>query len=181
MLYKSILLLALFVGTIYCNIVLPYPYPLYKQCDSRWANNVIMNETICDVGCLMSSISMSIAGRELSINGQLSTPATLNAWLKSNNGYTDGDLLIENAIPNISPVIQWVGSYEHSDFTIQDIQDMLDQQIVVILNVNNGGHFVLAIGYDETNDTIYVNDPGFNKQSYTYEDAVGYRIFKIMS
>lgn len=42
-----------------------------------------------------------------------------------------------------------------------------------------GHHFVLVIGYDKaSNDTLYVNDPGFNKITYSYsEDVVGWRLF----
>lgn len=42
--------------------VIPFQYPLYKQCDSRWGNQLMQTETICSVGCLMSSTSMAIAG-----------------------------------------------------------------------------------------------------------------------
>jgi len=42
--------------------VIPFTYPLYKQCDSRWGNQLMQTQTICAVGCLMSSTSMAIAG-----------------------------------------------------------------------------------------------------------------------
>ena len=40
----------------------PHDYPLYKQCDSRWGSDIIVSKTVCQVGCLMSSISMGLAG-----------------------------------------------------------------------------------------------------------------------
>jgi hypothetical protein len=42
--------------------------------------------TVCDVGCLMSSISMAIGENNILIAGQTSNPGTLNAWLRTNNG-----------------------------------------------------------------------------------------------
>ena len=50
---------------------------------------------------------------------------------------------------------------------------------MVIANVNNGGHFVLLTGYSVAdNDTFAVNDPGYNRDTYSYSsDVVGYRIF----
>ena len=46
------------------------------------------NKTICDVGCLMSSTAMGIAGVGIPITpaGILSDPKTLNEWLKENDG-----------------------------------------------------------------------------------------------
>lgn len=41
---------------------------------------------------------------------------------------------------------------------------------MVVLNVHNGGHWVLAFGYQ--GDTIFVNDPGYNVGSYTLNEIV---------
>ena len=59
------------------------------------------------------------------------------------------------------------------------VKSFLDIGRVVIANVNNGGHFVLLTGYSVgDNDTFAVNDPGYNRDSYSYSlDVVGYRIF----
>jgi ABC-type bacteriocin/lantibiotic exporter with double-glycine peptidase domain len=40
----------------------------------------------------------------------------------------------------------------------------------VILNVHNGGHWVLATSYQ--GDTIYVNDPGYSTTYYTLAQIV---------
>ena len=48
------------------------------------------DKTICQVGCLMSSITMGLnAGY---------TPGTMNKWLTENNGYDNGDDLIWGAL-----------------------------------------------------------------------------------
>ena len=66
--------------------VIPFQYPLYKQCDSKWGSDPMVSKTICEVGCLMSSTSMAIAGKGIPIGGKPSNPGQLNAWLRNNNG-----------------------------------------------------------------------------------------------
>jgi hypothetical protein len=46
----------------------------------------------------------------------------------------------------------------------------LDKGKVVICNVHNGGHWVLAHGH--SGDNILVNDPGFSTTSYTLSQIV---------
>ncbi|ETO13815.1 hypothetical protein RFI_23552 [Reticulomyxa filosa] len=71
-------------------------YTYYAQCDKAWANDVMGqdNDTICQVGCLMTSVSMALHSWNIPIplNAEQtafveSTPATLNQWLQANNGY----------------------------------------------------------------------------------------------
>lgn len=50
------------------------------------------------------------------------------------------------------------------------IKAELDKGKVVICNVHNGGHWVLAHGY--SGDNILVNDPGFSTTSYTLSQIV---------
>ncbi|EGC38213.1 hypothetical protein DICPUDRAFT_29096 [Dictyostelium purpureum] len=180
---KLLLVLATIIftlGVVASSVVIPYSYPLYKQCDSRWGSNEIINQTVCNVGCLMSSCSMAIAGKGITLDGNLSNPGSLNEWLRNNEGYVGDDLLEESVLENISNGIQWVGSYPASAFTMDEVVDMINKQVVVIINVLQGAHFVLAVGYDQTNTVFYVNDPGFNTLTYTYEDVVGYRIFNMI-
>jgi|SaaInlStandDraft_6_1057023.scaffolds.fasta_scaffold57087_1 hypothetical protein len=75
---------------------IPKIYPLYKQCDPKWGKDVIVHETICEVGCLMSSISMSLAGNGITINGSRANPGSLNKWLQEHNGYDNSDDLEED-------------------------------------------------------------------------------------
>lgn len=126
--------------------VIPKNYPLFKQCNSSWGNDVMEVQTICEVGCLMSSVSMAINGFGIPIDGQVSDPGVLNHWLQKNGGYVDGDDLDEAVVPKIAPnQIQWIGMMD-ANTTRDQIVWMLEREEVVIANVDNGHHFVLVIG-----------------------------------
>ncbi|RYG57092.1 hypothetical protein EON66_01230 [archaeon] len=99
------------------SAVIPKAYPLYKQCDPRWGSHLIVSETICEVGCLMSSTSMAIAGHNISINHALSTPDTLNTFLQQNGGYTSGNDMEESVVPQVNTkYISWPSSGMHRTF-----------------------------------------------------------------
>ncbi len=129
-------------------------YPLYSQCDSKWANDKMgtSSKTICQIGCLMSSASMALAGTGKSYN-----PGTLNKWLTSNGGYASGNLFVWASINKLG--LSFQGFFANSK-----IKEKLDAGNVVICNVHNGAHWVLATGY--SGDNIKVNDPGYSTTSY---------------
>ena len=162
------------------TITVPWTYPLVKQCDERWGDDLMGNKTICAVGCLMSSTSMGIAGAGISIEGSDSNPGSLNSWLKANGGYQNNNL-IETVVPNIDPSrIFWPADAMHktNDLPYDTVAQFIRDGRIVIGNVMNGGHFVLLVGYSTDGDTLMVNDSGFNTESYSYSrDIVGYRIF----
>ena len=135
-------------------------YPMYKQCDSAWGKDQLgtSSNTICSAGCLMSSAAMALAG-----TGQNYNPKTLNQWLKGHGGYVSGDLFV---FASINPLgLTFEGKVGNSQ-----IKAKLDQGRVVICNVHNGGHWVLAHSY--SGDNIKVNDPGYSTSSYTLSQIV---------
>ncbi len=143
-------------------------------------------KTICDVGCLMSSTAMGLAGSNIPIYKDpytASDPKTLNVWLRENGGYSNNDL-IETQVPLIDPErIFWLDDAFHkvNDLKYEEVTDYLDKGRIVIANVNNGGHFVLLTGYSTDGDTFAVNDPGYSRDTYSYStDVVGYRIFDMI-
>ena len=163
------------------KFVIPHAMSLFKQCDSRWGSKMISTKTICQVGCYMTSAAMALAGHHIKVSGSGATPANLNAWLRSHNGYS-GNLLISSAIVNIDRShISWPSDAHHpkNDVSLSAIQKMLKDGRPVIANVNNGGHFVLVTGWNSSNpDQLAVNDPGFSRASYSYKhDVVGWRLF----
>lgn len=76
-------------------LALSRTYPMFKQCDSRWAHEQLgtSSNTICSAGCAMSSVAMGLAGVGKNYN-----PSTLNQWLKGHGGYVSGDLIVWGSI-----------------------------------------------------------------------------------
>ena len=120
----------------------PRPYPTFKQCDPRWGTDLMVNVTICQVGCLMSSVSMALAGHDIPIPGNESreavaaNPGTLNAWLRTHHGYDNDNDLFESRIPNIAPSrIVWEGAVRSPhDLTPEDVRAYLSNGTVVSSN-----------------------------------------------
>lgn len=152
---KQILLLTVFVLSISAR-----NYPLYKQCDPTWAHDRLGTsaDTICTAGCLMSSVAMALTGTGRSYN-----PRTLNQWLTNNGGYVNGDGYVWSSANHLG--LTWKGFLGKAY-----IKSNIDFGNIVILNVHNGHHWVLATGY--SGDNFHVNDPGFQVTSYPI-DQVG--------
>lgn len=106
----------------------------------------------------MSSAAMALAG-----TGHGYNPKTLNQWLKANGGYVSGDLFVWASINKLG--LTFGGFVSNAN-----IKSNLDAGKVVICNVHNGGHWVLAHGY--SGDNILVNDPGYSTASYALSEIV---------
>eukprot|EP01112_Ceratiomyxa_fruticulosa_P021444 TRINITY_DN7545_c0_g3_i1.p1 TRINITY_DN7545_c0_g3~~TRINITY_DN7545_c0_g3_i1.p1 ORF type:complete len:244 (-),score=43.99 TRINITY_DN7545_c0_g3_i1:86-772(-) len=171
---------------------IPQTYPLYLQCDPIWANDYMGGnstpfDTVCAQGCAMSSLAMALHGKGYYLNSYYPIySGTLNAWLRNNKGYTciDGDcdnlvldapnrlsstggikFISESVPPSISQMKQWVNA----------------QDPTMIIHVRNQTHFVLVVGYDTANDTVfYVNDPAFNTNTYYYSDIHDILLYSIV-
>ena len=143
-------------------------YPLYKQCNSEWRNDIISTKTICKVGCLMSSMSMALSGLGRKIDGGPINPHTLNAWLKSHGGYSE-NLFVWGSVTS-SFDLKYLGKFN-------DVTNYVNDDHVVILNVHNGGHWVLATSY--SGGTYQVNDPGFSTTSYTTGEVLQGAVYEI--
>ena len=97
--------------------------------------------------------------------GRSENPGTINAWLKANGGYVGGDGLNWSVVDKLGGLLHYEGKLSSSV-----IKSSLDAGKVVICNVRNGGHWVLATGY--SGDSISVNDPLFSVSSYTLSEIV---------
>lgn len=136
----------------------------------------------------MSSTAMALAGSNIPIYQdpyQASDPQTFNQWLKLNEGYDGSNNLIETQVPLIDPIrVYWLDDAMHrtNDLSFEEVCSYIDKGRIMIANVNNGGHFVLLTGYSTTDgDTFSVNDPGYDRATYSYKnDVVGYRIFDMI-
>jgi len=143
------------------TLICSYNYPLYKQCDSRWGSDKLgtsPTQTICSAGCLMSSAAMALKGF-----GQEFDPKSLNIWLTNNGGYVSGDLFVWASINRFG--VTFKGFIANNQ-----IKANLDSGNIVIVNVRNGGHWVLVTGI--SGDTITVNDAGYSVSSYNINDVV---------
>jgi len=152
--------LKLVIFSLLVALALARTYPLYKQCDSKWGSEQLgtSSNTICKAGCLMSSVAMALSGVGHSYN-----PGTLNSWLKGHGGYVSGDLFVWASVNSIG--LKYIGKVSNSN-----IASSLSDGHVVILNVHNGGHWVLANSM--SGSTISVNDPGYQTTSYTLAEIV---------
>ncbi len=135
-------------------------YPLYKQCDAKWASKVLGKgpATICKAGCLLSSVSMALAGLKIKVNGKKANPETVNNWLKSHGGFVGGDEFVWAATDKLG--LKFV-KFD----TAGNAHTHYDAGKHVILNVDAGHHYVLMTGH--SGSTLKVNDPGFTRSSYT--------------
>jgi uncharacterized protein YvpB len=146
------------------NCKVKFNPPLFKQCDSRWANDRLgKDSTICKVGCLMTSVAMAMNGLGKKINGAAVTPKNLNQFLLANGGYS-GNLYVWAAISRFG------FNYQGQPTNIQTISNYICNNAVVILNIDKGGHWVLATGVN--GNTFYINDPGRTRTSVSASEVL---------
>ena len=184
---SAMLSVAVLCVKVLCDPIVPFSYPLFKQCDSRWGADIMETTTVCKVGCLMSSVSMALNGNNITIEGEtIANPGTLNSWLRAHGGYDSDNDFEENVLPKISKPgsVIWPkdGMHKTNDLELEQVQLFIEQGRVMIANVLNGTHFVLVEGWDSLNsDCMFVNDPGFTRNNYSYSfDIVGWRIFDMV-
>ena len=90
-------------------------------------------------------------------------PSSLNTWLKGHGGYVSGDLFVWGSVSSLG--LSYVGKVANNN-----IASSLTAGNIVILNVHNGGHWVLATSM--SGSTISVNDPGYSTASYALSEIV---------
>lgn len=69
--------LVCFIALYVVSVLAKYPtFPLYMQCDPAWGQDEMgvpgmgaQDDTICHQGCAMTSLSMALAGYNITING----------------------------------------------------------------------------------------------------------------
>lgn len=158
---------SIFFLTFIVALAVARQYPLYKQCDPQWRDEQLGTSpnTICSAGCLMSSVSMALKGIGFDTN-----PSKLNAWLTQNGGYISGDLFVWASVNSLGLTFTGKRRLTSGKVGNSQIKSNLDAGRVVVCNVHNGGHWVLAYGY--SGDNILVNDPGYQVTSYTLSQIV---------
>ena len=123
--------------------------PHMYQLDPRWKNEFLGNSrtTIGRAGCAMSSVSAMLAAKGIRINGQPANPHTLNQYLKTHGGYA-GDNIVWGAVRGLGPKYQ--GQITNKNQMVNDFKSGKS----LILNVQGGGHWVLATGVTDKGFTV---------------------------
>ena len=124
--------------------------------------------SICSKGCLMSSVAMILNDCGRAVNGQTANPRSLNAWLGANGGYS-GASLVWGSVNKLGL------TFVTKTTSDAEIINYFRQGKAVVLNVNNGGHWVLMTGISGTN--YLVNDPGYARTSYSQTEVVNSGIY----
>ena len=142
------------------------PFPKYLQCDERWGNEILgtSNYTICDIGCLISSVSSMLNGYGILIEGQPSTPHTINQYLINHDGYNMTDWFIWTSLSAFG--FKHLGIQPTPQFAIENMQ----AGNLCILHVQKGHHYVLATGITSTGFTIM--DALYPRDSYNFDEVV---------
>eukprot|EP01113_Clastostelium_recurvatum_P020090 TRINITY_DN237_c0_g1_i4.p1 TRINITY_DN237_c0_g1~~TRINITY_DN237_c0_g1_i4.p1 ORF type:complete len:242 (-),score=49.46 TRINITY_DN237_c0_g1_i4:99-770(-) len=161
---------------------IPQEYPLYLQCDPIWAQdwmgaNSSSIDTVCAQGCAMSSVAMALSGKGYKLGGYYPIySGTLNAWLAHNQGYhclgKDCDNLVLDAPNRIAPEGQIKFISENPPPSPAVMRSYVDAgNPMMMIHVRNQTHFVLVVGYDTVNSSIfYVNDPAIHTNTYTWNE-----------
>jgi len=163
---------ALLTVLCFTSVFAAFNPPKYSQVDSRWKNQILGfgPSTIGSAGCLLTSVSSMIAGNNVNVDGALPNPSTMNNWLKKNGGFS-GDLFVWGSISKLG------FAFEGKVSNIVDIiKNYNTPGKYVILNVNQGRHYVLATG--RTNDGFNVMDPGYSKTFYKNNEIVSASIYR---
>eukprot|EP01088_Endostelium_zonatum_P018278 TRINITY_DN57_c0_g2_i1.p1 TRINITY_DN57_c0_g2~~TRINITY_DN57_c0_g2_i1.p1 ORF type:complete len:227 (+),score=38.28 TRINITY_DN57_c0_g2_i1:42-683(+) len=173
--FLCVLLVVSLVGI--CLADIPFHWTLYKQCNGAWAGQHMgtTSQTICQVGCAMSSLAMALDSFGERISGGAINPSTLNSWLTHNRGYASGDELIWDSIHTLGR-LHVVSSA--ASLTRAQMVNYISRRMPIIANVRHGTHWVLVTGYSNTNEAVYnVNDPGFNQDVYSRSDMSHFVVY----
>jgi len=145
----------------------------FDQWDAAWKSDLIGTKTIGAVGCAMTSVTnalksridkITVGGAEVDVN-----PGNVNKYLKENNGYV-GNLIKWAAIAPAGLTVHMTYKKSVDGPQFAELKGYVEACNAVILNVHNGGHWVLATGAAE-GDTFTVKDPGFDTTSYGIADV----------
>lgn len=138
------------------NNVVNTDYTNWKQCSNEWGNKVIRKDTMCSVGCYVTSIAIQIArsGTQITIDN-------FNPYsIVENATFTDNDDLINPNFSKYAPNFIQENTIYTSGWDKDSVIDRVSKEIskgkYPILYVDNH-HFVAATGTNKT--IIFMLDP----------------------
>ena len=150
----------------------------WKQCDSRWGALTVRKQTICQIGCALTSVSIQIArsGTPTKVSGEFN-PGTFMKAHRNNGGFSTYDSITWN-VTGVAPGFKLISSSNLSGTKqekMQKVNSYLSAGEFVILGVShtytgkyNIDHYV-AVNY-VSSDEIYVFDPNSSKKGQLFSD-----------
>ena len=131
------------MATVVVALLAVSQYPLYKQCDARWAKDMMgvngpgKRRDICAEGCAMSCVAMMLDGSDFLIpgTGAKVDPGSLNAYLAATHGYHcvsgDCDNLVLNAPDRLTGgKVRYVGEWPASSLPMTALPGMASRERV---------------------------------------------------
>lgn len=143
------------------------PYASWKQGGSPWSNIKIGNtsQTIGEVGCLVTSVSMLIAKSGVDTVIDDFNPGTFVEYLNSHGGFQGANFVWASA-QTVAPSFVHQGEVGLSGYTrsqkLSKIRELVNQGYYVVVEVkgNTGQHWVAVDSV--SSDKITMMDPGSN-------------------
>lgn len=148
----------------------------WKQCDSRWGDLTVRKQTICQIGCALTSVSIQIArsGTPTKVSGEFN-PGTFMKAHRNNGGFSTNDSITWN-VTGVAPGFKLISSSYLSgtkEEKIRDIGNKISNNEYVVLGVRYSvggdiGHYV-AVNYVDSGE-IYTFDPNSSKKGQLFVD-----------
>lgn len=129
--------------------------PIYFQHDPRWGKDTIGGsaETMADVGCTVSSLSMALAHHGIEMS-----PGQLNQQLKEKGGYTKEGWLIWHKVFEVTGGRVEITLPDQPTYALMDQALTAGQPIVANITMNGTVlHWVLIVG--KAGQEYLIKDP----------------------
>jgi hypothetical protein len=131
----------------------------YSQRDDRWKNDLMVTATVGGQGCAITACAM--LGNQYNPN---ITPKSLNAFLRTNNGYTPDNRVYWAAVGKLIPEMKFTHYYKWQDIRANlplVLEELAKHPVILQVDFRPGGdldtHFVLALSGNEVD--IDIIDP----------------------
>ena len=144
-------------------------YAGWKQCGAPWSNIAMgtSGKNICNIGCLVTSISMLMAKSGVQTSIANFNPGTFVEFLNSNGGFASGGNFVYAGATKAAPNFVYQGQVSVSGMTkqqkLEKIKSLVNQNgvyVVAEVKGNTGQHWVAI---DSVNgDTVNMLDPASN-------------------
>ena len=153
-------------GSSGCSSASTGPYASWKQYEGPWTEITLggSGQTIRQIGCLVTSISMLIAKSGVETNISNFNPGTFVEFLNDNGGFVSGGNFVWYSATKAAPSFKYQGKISLSGYTkeqkLNKIKELLNEGAYITAEVkgNTGQHWV-AIDAVSGNNVIMM-DPG---------------------